>query len=259
MLFILSKAAFVYITSETCLALQVSLFDLGLAVLVFVLVILLIGMVELLRRKLNLGAYTTRRAIHLLAGDSILFVPFFSNVIYPLLLPIGMGVITALSFALRKGSFLTQSMIDEKRYSRLHSYGPVFYIISIGVLLLALWSQRPIVMAATMVMAWGDGAASALTPSLKKRHLYPFSDKSFEGSAMMFVFAFLGALVAYVIALSTGIMSASLVSVLTLCALGATAGTVAEALTVGPIRAFDNFTVPFACALALFLVTPLVV
>ena len=259
MLFILSKATFVYITSETCLALQVSLFDLGLAVLVFVLVILLIGMVELLRRKLNLGAYTTRRAIHLLAGDSILFVPFFSNVIYPLLLPIGMGVITALSFALRKGSFLTQSMIDEKRYSRLHSYGPVFYIISIGVLLLALWSQRPIVMAATMVMAWGDGVASALTPSLKKRHLYPFSDKSFEGSAMMFVFAFLGALVAYVIALSTGIMSASLVSVLTLCALGATAGTVAEALTVGPIRAFDNFTVPFACALALFLVTPLVV
>ena len=238
---------------------QVSLFDLGLAVLVFVLVILLIGMVELLRRKLNLGAYTTRRAIHLLAGDSILFVPFFSNVIYPLLLPIGMGVITALSFALRKGSFLTQSMIDEKRYSRLHSYGPVFYIISIGVLLLALWSQRPIVMAATMVMAWGDGAASALTPSLKKRHLYPFSDKSFEGSAMMFVFAFLGALVAYVIALSTGILSASLVSVLTLCALGAMAGTVAEALTVGPIRAFDNFTVPFACALALFLVTPLVV
>jgi len=108
-------------------------------------------------------------------------------------------------------------------------------------------------------MAWGDGAASALTPSLKKRHLYPFSDKSFEGSAMMFVFAFLGALVAYVIALSTGILSASLVSVLTLCALGAMAGTVAEALTVGPIRAFDNFTVPFACALALFLVTPLVV
>ena len=235
-----------------------SLFDLGLAVLVFVVVILFIGAVELLRRRMNLGAYTTRRAIHLFAGDSILFVPFFSSVIYPLLLPIGMGVVTALSFALRKQSFLTQSMVDEKRYSRLHSYGPVFYIISIGVLLIALWSQRPIIMAATMVMAWGDGAASALAPSLKKRHLHPFSDKSFEGSGMMFIFAFLGALVSYVLALATGIMSASLISVLILSMVSAFVGTVAEALTVGPIRAFDNFTVPFACAIALFLATPLI-
>jgi len=258
MLFILSKPTIVFITSETCWALQVSLFDLGLAALVFVLVILLIGAVELLRRRLHLGAYTTRRAIHLFAGDSILFVPFFSNVIYPLLLPIGMGVITALSFTLRKGSFLTQSMIDEKRYSRLHAYGPVFYIISIGILLITLWSQRPIVMAATMVMAWGDGAASAITPSLKKRHLYPFSNKSYEGSAMMFIFGFLGALVSYFLALSTGIMSASLTSILMLCVLGALVGSVAEALTVGPIRAFDNFTVPFACAIALFLASPFI-
>ncbi len=237
---------------------QLSLFDLSLAVLVFVLVILLIGAVELLRRKLNLGTYTTRRAIHLFAGDSILFVPLFSSVVYPLLLPIGMGLITALSFALRKQSFLTQSMIDEKRCSRLHSYGPVFYTISIGALLIALWSQRPIIMAATMVMAWGDGAASAITPSLKNRHLYPFSDKSFEGSAMMFVFAFLGALLSYAIALSTGIMSTSLASILILCSLGALVGTFAEALTIGPIRPFDNFTVPFACAMVLFLVTPLI-
>ena len=237
---------------------QVSFLDLGLAILVFVLVMLLIGAVELLRRKLNLGAYATRRAIHLLAGVSILFVPFFSNVIYPLLLPIGMGFVTALSFGLRKGSFLTQSMIDEKRYSRLHAYGPVFYIVSIGILLVAFWSQRPIIMAATMVMAWGDGAASAITPSLRKKHLYPFSDKSYEGSVMMFILAFLGALVAYSVALFAGTMSSSLAPVLALCALGSLVGTVAEALTVGPIRAFDNFTVPFTCAIALFLATPLI-
>lgn len=221
-------------------------------------VILIIGAVELLRRRLELGAYTTRRAIHLFAGDSILFVPFFSNLIYPLLLPIGMGIITALSFTLRKGSFLTQSMIDEKRYSRLHAYGPVFYIISIGILLITLWSQRPIIMAATMVMAWGDGAASAITPSLKKRHLYPFSDKSFEGSTTMLIFAFLGALISYFLALSTGIIYASLASILLLSILGAFVGTVAEALTVGPIRAFDNFTVPFASATALSLATPFI-
>jgi len=237
--------------------LQVSLFDLGLVVAVYVLVILIIGISELLRKRLNLGAYTTRRAIHLLAGDIILLIPFFSSVIYPLLIPIGLGLMITLSFALRKGSFMTQTMVDEKRYSKLHAYGPVFYIISIGILLLALWSQKPIVMAATMVMAWGDGAASAITPSLKKRHVYPISDKSLEGSSMMFVFAFLGALLSYLVAMWTGIIPANLSSIILLSVIGAFVGTVAEALTLGPIRAFDNFTVPFTCAAALYLVTPM--
>ena len=237
--------------------LQVSLFDLGLVVAVYVLVILIIGISELLRKRLNLGAYTTRRAIHLLAGDIILLIPFFSSVIYPLLIPMGLGLMITLSFALRKGSFMTQTMVDEKRYSKLHAYGPVFYIISIGILLLALWSQKPIVMAATMVMAWGDGAASAITPSLKRRHVYPISDKSLEGSSMMFVFAFLGALVSYLVAMWTGIIPANLSSIILLSVIGAFVGTVAEALTLGPIRAFDNFTVPFTCAAALYLVTPM--
>jgi len=237
--------------------LQGSIFDLGLVAAVYVLVILIIGISEFLRKRLNLGAYTTRRAIHLLAGDIILLIPFFSSVIYPLLIPIGLGLMTALSFATRKGSFITQTMVDEKRYSRLHAYGPVFYIISIGVLLLSLWSQKPIVMAATMVMAWGDGAASAITPSLKKRHVYPISDKSLEGSTMMFVFAFLGALLSYTVAMWTGIISTNLSSIILLSVIGAFVGTVAEALTLGPIRAFDNFTVPFTCAAALYLATPM--
>jgi phytol kinase len=237
--------------------LQGSIFDLGLVAAVYVLVILIIGISEFLRKRLNLGAYTTRRAIHLLAGDIILLIPFFSSIIYPLLIPIGLGLMTALSFATRKGSFITQTMVDEKRYSRLHAYGPVFYIISIGVLLLSLWSQKPIVMAATMVMAWGDGAASAITPSLKKRHVYPISDKSLEGSTMMFVFAFLGALLSYMVAMWTGIISTNLSSIILLSVIGAFVGTVAEALTLGPIRAFDNFTVPFTCAAALYLATPM--
>ena len=236
---------------------QSSIFDLGLVAAVYALVILIIGISEFLRKRLNLGAYTTRRAIHLLAGDIILLIPFFSSVIYPLLIPIGLGLMTALSFATRKGSFITQTMVDEKRYSRLHAYGPVFYIISIGVLLLSLWSQKPIVMAATMVMAWGDGAASAITPSLKKRHVYPISDKSLEGSTMMFVFAFLGALLSYMVAMWTGIIPTNLSSIILLSVIGAFVGTVAEALTLGPIRAFDNFTVPFTCSAALYLATPM--
>ncbi len=259
MLFIQTSTGCVYIASETGSLLELSIVDLGLVVAVFVYVILLIAMAEVIRKRLGLGAYTTRRVIHLLAGDVILSIPWFSSVAYPLLLPIGMGLMIAAAFTFQKGSFLTQSMVDEKRYSKLHSYGPVFYIISVGVLLLALWNQKAIIMAAIMVMAWGDGAASAFTPSLGKRHTYPFSDKSIEGSMMMFAFAFLGAIVSYLVATFAGLVSASMGSILILCALGALVGTIAEALTLGPIRAFDNFTVPFACAAALCLAAPFIV
>jgi len=259
MLFIESNGTSVYIASGRGSALEISLRDLGLVATVFILVVLLIAASEFLRKRLNLSAHTTRRAIHLLAGDAILLLPFFSNVIYPLLLPIGMGLMTGLAFAIRKRSFLTQSMVDETRYSGLHAYGPVFYIISIGVLLVCLWSRRPIVMAATMIMAWGDGAASAITPSLRRRHLYPFSDKSFEGSTMMFAFALLGSLLSYSVAASTGLISASVGSILALCITGAFVGTIVEALTLGPIRAFDNFTVPFSSAAVLYVATFLAV
>jgi phytol kinase len=234
--------------------------DLGLVAVVYVYVVLLIAASEYARKRWNLSAYTTRRTIHLLAGDIILpLLPFFTSLAYIMLIPIGLGLMTGLAFALKPQSFLTKSMVDTKRYSRLHAYGPVFYIISIGVLLATLWTQKPIIMAATMIMAWGDGAASAIAPSLKKKHTYPISDKTVEGSAIMFVAALSGALVAYLIATLSGMITAGVGSILTLCFVGALVGTIAEALTLGPLRPFDNFTVPFTSAIALCLVTPLVV
>ncbi len=231
----------------------VSWFDIGLVILVYVIVFLIIAISEYCRRRLNLGPLTTRHAIHLLAGMTLFFLPLFSDWYYPFLIPVGIGLVTATSFIFKKQSFITTTMVDERKYSRAHAFGPLYYIISIGVLVALAWSYRHIVIASVMIMAWGDGGASTFTPLLKRRHWYPNSDKTVEGSLIMLVLSFLGALLAYMFSIQSGILSISMLTAVLTCLVGALVGTIVEAATVGPIKPFDNFTVPFSSAIAMYL------
>jgi len=230
----------------------VSWFDIGLVVLVYVIVLLIIAISEYCRRRLNLGPLTTRHAIHLLAGMTLFFLPFFSDWYYPFLIPVGIGLVTATSFIFKKQSFMTTTMVDERKYSRAHAFGPLYYIISIGVLVALAWSYRHIVIASIMIMAWGDGGASTFTSLLKRRHRYPNSDKTVEGSLIMFILSFLGALLAYTFSIHSGILSINVLTAVLTCLVGALVGTIVEAATVGPMKPFDNFTVPFSSAIAMY-------
>jgi len=230
----------------------VSWFDIGLVVLVYIIVFLIIAISEYCRRRLNLGPLTTRHVIHLLAGMTLFFLPFFSDWYYPFLIPVGIGVVTATAFMFKKQSFITASMVDEKKHSRAHAFGPVYYIISIGVLVALAWSFRHIVMASIMIMAWGDGGAAAFAPLLRRRHRYPNSDKTVEGSIIMFILSYLGALLAYTLSIQSRILSVDMSTVASACLIGALVGAIVEAVTVGPIKPFDNFTVPFSSAIAMY-------
>jgi len=230
----------------------ISWFDMELVVLVYIIVFLIIAISEYCRRRLNLGPLTTRHAIHLFAGMALFFLPFFSDWYYPFLIPVGIGVVTATAFMFKKRSFITTSMVDEKKYSRVHAFGPVYYIVSIGVLVALAWNFRHIVMASIMVMAWGDGGAAAFAPLLRRRHRYPNSDKTVEGSIIMFILSYLGALLAYTVSIQSRILSADMLTVALTCLVGALVGTIVEAVTVGPIKPFDNFTVPFSSAIAMY-------
>jgi len=230
----------------------ISWFDIELVVLVYVIVFLIIGISEYCRRRLNLGPLTTRHAIHLFAGMTLFFLPFFSEWYYPFLIPLGIGALTATAFIFKKGSFMTTSMVDEKKYTRAHAFGPVYYIVSIGVLVALAWNFRHIAIASIMIMAWGDGGAATFAPMLRRRHRYPNSEKTVEGSIMMFILSYLGALLAYVVSIQSGILSVDLLTVASTCLVGAFVGTVVEAVTVGPVKPFDNFTVPFSSAIAMY-------
>jgi len=230
----------------------ISWFDIGLVVLVYVIVFLIIAISEYCRRRLNLGPLSTRHAIHLFAGMTLFFLPFFSDWYYPFLIPVGIGVVTATALLFKKRSFITTSMVDEEKYSRVHAFGPVYYIVSIGVLVALAWNFRHIVIASIMIMAWGDGGVATFAPLLKRRHRYPNSDKTVEGSIIMFILSYLGALLAYTVSIQSRLLSVDMLTVALTCLVGALVGTIVEAVTVGPIKPFDNFTVPFSSAIAMY-------
>jgi len=230
---------------------DVDMGSIALVAAVYVYVFALIGLAELARRKYSLRSVFTRHVIHLFAGASILVLPLCSEWYYPFMIPLGLGLLVGFALTFARSSFITTSMVDEKEHTIAHAYGPLYYIVSIGVLVLFGWSRQDLVMGAIMIMAWGDGAASTLAPLIKNRHKYPFSERSIEGSTLMFCGGLLGALVALLTfsLLSTPI---PLDRTLVTAAVGSLAGTLAETLSIGPLQPFDNFTVPFASFLAMY-------
>jgi len=229
---------------------SVSFLDLSLVFAIYFYVILLIVISSILVKRKSVGTTFTRRSIHLLAGDAFLLLPLFTSPWYPATIPIGLALITVYSFKFRKESTITRSMV-EKEDASLHAYGPVYYILSILILLFWLWEHKDVAMSAVMVMAWGDGAASLVPKKLAKVHKYPFSDKSLEGTLTMFAFGFLGSVVAFTIATYLGVRVFTVSQILVLTVFASAAGAITEAMTLGPLRSFDNFTVPLLTALAL--------
>jgi phytol kinase len=231
---------------------EIDLGAVGVVLAVYAYVLALIVAAELARREFSLKSTFTRHIIHLFAGVSILVLPLCSEWYYPFMIPLGLGVVVGLALTFAKSSFITTSMVDQKEHGGAHAYGPLYYIVSIGVLVLLGWGRRDLVMASVMIMAWGDGAASTFAPLIKDRHRYPFSQKSVEGSLLMLVAGFLGATLALVIS-SALWMPVDLGRILMLASVGSVVGTVVEMLTVGPLQPFDNFTVPFAAFVAMCL------
>jgi phytol kinase len=233
---------------------MISFFDVGLILLVYLIVFIIIIVSEYFRKKNQLNSKVTRHAIHLFAGDNMLLLPFFSALVYPLTIPVGLALFMINSFHRRKKSMMSRTMIVDE-YDKYHAYGPLYYILSIMILLIVAWNFRHIAMAAVMIMAWGDGAASVLGPRFKKRHLYPNSSKSLEGSLAMFIFAMLGASIAMIIAFQSGLIVSSIAMLLFIPFIGSLIGTISEACSIGPLKPFDNFTVPLSAAAVMYLFT----
>ncbi|MEM4246118.1 MAG: hypothetical protein QW390_02355 [Candidatus Bathyarchaeia archaeon] len=231
---------------------SLSALDVLLLVIVYLYVLGVIAGVRWLKSRRSLPPQVSRQMIHIFAGDPMLLLPLFTAWWYPFLIPLGLGVAVGLGLATR-GSGLRSIMVDESSHSRLHALGPLYYVISIGVLVPLTWGVKAVGMAAVMMMAWGDGSAAALASRIAGRHRYPFSDKSVEGSLIMLGFSLLGGLAAYGACYCMGSLPAPLARWAVAASAGAVAATLAEALTVGPLKPFDNFTVPFAAALIMAL------
>ncbi len=228
--------------------------DIFLVALAYLYVFFIILISEGLRRKLGLSTEITRKSIHLFAGLSVIFILWFSHVVYPLVVAGGLGLLTAYQFLKKERGIFSQAMIGEEYgKSKLHAYGPLYYIVSIFLLVLLFFSSyKDVAIVSTFVMAWGDGAAAIIGKRAKKRHTLISKDKSLEGSLAMFIFGFIGALAGELLVKSFQATQFSVPTLLIISLAVSVIATVVEFISVGPAKPFDNFTVPFSVAAALF-------
>ena len=232
---------------------DVSITDIFMVIVAYLIVLMIIGIAKFVRSKYQLSPIMSRHIIHLFCGNAMLMLPFFSEWFYPFLIPLGMAILIGIGLTAKTDGGIRGLMVDDSQYSKLHAFGPLYYIISIGILVPLTWNRMAVGMAAVMIMAWGDGTASLIAPRIRGRHKYPWGDKSLEGSLLVLFFGFIGALIALTIGNITGISSIPLTKVIIMSFLGSLIGSLAEGASIGPLKPFDNFTVPILSALAMYL------
>jgi phytol kinase len=231
---------------------NISFHDVIGIVSVYSIIFFIIGFLKFLKSKFNLSPLIIRRIIHVSTGITILSLPLFSHWIYPFLLPLGMAILIGVGLATGRNS-VRNLLVDDVHYSKLHSFGPIYYMMSAAILMPLTWDIRAVGMAAVMIMAWGDGSAALIAPQIKERHKYPWSDKSFEGSLLVLSFGFLGSLIAWIVGYLTDVTSLSMSRIVIVSFIGALVGCLTEAASIGVLKPFDNFTVPLLSALSMFL------
>ncbi len=225
------------------------LFNLGLLGLCY----LYIASIILVTSKIkdHVSANFSRKFLHIMIGNFIFVIPFFTLRTFPLSFPF----FVAAPFILVTLLFSPLSPIDlSSKISGLaevtgggHKYGLVLYAVSYSFLAL-FFSKEPYILAAGILpMAYGDAAASLVGQKLGHHKYNVFGAKSLEGSMAMFLtclFGLLGLLLFFEYLYPISVFDFAMGS------LGAaTVATVCEALTP---RGFDNLTVPL-CTAAVFL------
>lgn len=215
--------------------------DLVIIVLAYIFAVL--GIAQWLRSRFS--ADTTRRIVHILAADIIVVLPLFASLRWVLMIPAILAVVVVVGLAL--GLPIRRSLVTEGD-NPLHAYGPVYYIISIAIMIAVFGTKSHIPIAATFVMAWGDGFAALIGRNLGYHRL--FNGKSLEGFLAFFAFSFLGVVVSLTF---WSHFSGLSLPVLGLALVGALTGSLIEIASIGKLAPFDNFTVPLGVALVLFL------
>ncbi len=218
---------------------------LGACYIYIIVIILITGKI-----KDHLPKNIARKFLHIMIGNFIWIIPFFTCVSFPLNFPFFVAApFILLTFLVSPG---TPFKGLTRKLSGLgdvtlggHSYGLVFYAISYTILA-AFFSNQPWLIAAGIIpLAYGDAAASIVGLKWGKHQFNICAKKSIEGSLTMFTtcflvlaasFAFFGSLYPLPI---TNYLLASLGA--------AVVATLCEAFTP---RGLDNLAVPILSAAA---------
>lgn len=208
--------------------------------LVFLYLGLLVGLAEGLSRFYQWSSESTRKLVHIGAGQVILLAWLFHLPLWMIMTAsILAGIIAILSHY--------YSILPSVNGVGRPSWGTFFYALSIGLLSGYFWSieQPYYAVIGILVMAWGDGMAGLIGKNFGQHHYQVFGmNKSWEGTLAMMGFSFL--VIASILTTLYG---------LSLTALGIAFFTAILATVMESFSRYgiDNLTVPLSSGMVSFL------
>ncbi len=209
----------------------------------------LLFLMETLGKRLSWPTYVTRKLIHICAGMCVWgVVLLFDHCV--------IGIIPFATFI-----FLNYLFYKKQSFSKMDdpdsTPGTVYFALSITLLFMLFWRNRPavdylpIAMASSMAMTWGDAMAALVGKSFGRRTFSVHQHiKSVEGTAAFLLFSFISVFLTLFCAHLYSEAGFSLQKSLLLAGVVSPAAAAAEALSP---RGTDNLTVPLVAALILYL------
>ncbi|MGQ4913427.1 MAG: diacylglycerol/polyprenol kinase family protein [Candidatus Asgardarchaeia archaeon] len=243
------------------IALEITMWDLTLMGIAYLYVVIIISIGELLRKKLNYSISFTRKLIHLFAGFSAYIIPFQDNPWSATIVAITFVILLYFSSPNSPIKVLSrwfETMADrEDEWSAGHIMGPVYYSISITVLVALFTFILPVeysftAAAGLTAMYLGDGLGTTIGLRYGK-HKYRAptgGTRSLEGSLAVFVGSFVGAMIAIVVFGIFGFNVVTINDAIVLSLIAAIVATIVEAISPS---LYDNFTVPLITTLAVYI------
>lgn len=239
-----------------------TLTDLFVLSIAYIYVIAIICLGELLRHVGKYSPALTRKFIHLFAGFSIFSVPFYSNAWAAIIVAISFLVLVFLSSPkspIKSLRTMFEVMARKEDYLSGHIWGPFLYAISVTVLV-SVFTLVPtltpyFVLPATglTAMCLGDGLAPIIGAKYgKHRYTIGKSTRSIEGSIVVFIASFFGAIFCFIF---FDWFASNWSPIFTLGHVGILAficGIVAAIIEGISPAGVDNLTVPILTALIVF-------
>lgn len=237
--------------------------DIVMFVVGLVYVLIVLGTGDIVRRKLKKGSNFTRKIIHLFAGLVIWTVPYYAHPWLATVLAFLFVVFLAVANSQRFGRFFA-AMARPEDLEHGSVRGPFWYAVSI-TLLTGLFTftgyQRLyfVAAAAIHIMMFGDGMSAPVGLKYGKNHMHTIfgSKRSTPGSSALFIFGFLGAMIAFWFfgAVNYGVfVGGGLILWIPMIYLSLIAAIAATLIELVSPKGTDNVTLPFLTTLVIFLV-----
>ena len=204
----------------------------------FISILVFLFSVEIGLKYFNISQLYTRKFIHIITGLILCVVAFYLQSNLPIIL-FSLLYVTIDLWALRKGKF--KSIHPDR-----HSFGTLFYALSVFILALIFWSElKSLFIITNLLMIIPDAMAALVGEQYAKAYFNPLTEKkSVIGMVTMFLLTELIIISALILFYQRSVMEVTLIAL--------TVGIIATVSELLSIRGSDNLSVPMFSALYLY-------